>query len=513
MSSTIHRRALHITLLDDCVFSARNATEGGHNSLHHISGQSLLGAAAARLYGKFLSRGDDAYLAFHSGKVRFLDGLPSQKSDIAYPMPLAWHQAKSGPDKTLHNFAIGDTELPNKAQPKQMREGFLFADGRQIEPLMSMRMKTAINPDTGHAAEAQLFGYESLSKGQAFTAWIEADADAKYLLDEIVSTLQGECLLGRSRSAEYGRVKIKVDDQAKAVTHGQSQGERLTLWLLSDLALTDSAGRPSQTPTPEAFGLSGKIDWGHTFLRSRRYAPWNAFRRGYDRERLLLNAGGVITIQCDPDPSQSQLDALQSGIGLYREAGLGQLWVNPPLLSEETLSLSFYATDPPRPSVHISDPLLTWLQDQTTDWRATLDERAKVLAQNIHQVLNSARGRHGIRKGEDFGPSKSQWGRVLETARTSVGSNLYSELFTSGSAVIRGSGDGWGEIVAYRDDGSPVRLADQLADMLAVRKALDAQENAPAPDHHYAYLIRRLAHRLQSETQRQSTNQGEPAHV
>ena len=108
MNPTIHRRALRLTLLDDCVFSARNATEGGHHSLSRIPGQTLLGAAAARLYGTFIERGDDAYTAFHSGRVRFLDGLPSDADAIAYPVPLAWHRPKSGGDA---NIALASNDV------------------------------------------------------------------------------------------------------------------------------------------------------------------------------------------------------------------------------------------------------------------------------------------------------------------------------------------------------------------------------------------------------------------
>jgi len=73
MSQNIHRQALHLTLLEDCVLSERNATEGGHRGLDRIPGQTLLGAAAARLYGKLAANGDDAYTAFHSELVKKSD--------------------------------------------------------------------------------------------------------------------------------------------------------------------------------------------------------------------------------------------------------------------------------------------------------------------------------------------------------------------------------------------------------------------------------------------------------
>ena len=56
------QRSLNIELIDDCVFSAHAATQGGHESLDRIPGATLLGVAASRLYAQ-LSR-QQAWLAF-----------------------------------------------------------------------------------------------------------------------------------------------------------------------------------------------------------------------------------------------------------------------------------------------------------------------------------------------------------------------------------------------------------------------------------------------------------------
>jgi hypothetical protein len=506
MSQNIHRQALHLTLLEDCVLSERNATEGGHRGLDRIPGQTLLGAAAARLYGKLAANGDDAYTAFHSGRVRFIDGLPSDGDAIAYPVPLALHKSKSGGDDTIaYNFASDKSELPDGTQPKQMREGYVFPDGHHVEPARNLRMKTAIDPKTGHAAEAQLFGYESLARGQTFIAWVEADDTARHLLKPIVTALQGEVLLGRSRSAEYGQVRIEPADGIAEIGHGPANGKTLTLWLLSDLALVDELGRPTLQPTPQALGLAdSKILWHKTFLRHRRYSPWNAYRHGYDRERLLLTAGGVITLKLTEPPTAEQLERLEAGIGLYREAGLGRLWIEPPLLAKDSIAISQSSVTRQTPTTQavLDDPLLSWLEDQTLDWRTESDARAKDLARDIGRLLNSARRRHGIRDSEDFGPSKSQWGQVLETARDKSGQALHDTLFAGDSAVIKAKGDGWGEIIDY-DQGEPVYLADWLSSRLAVK------DTKPT---HYAYLIRRLAHRLRGDTRHQTAQQGEHAH-
>ncbi len=497
------RHALRITLLEDCVFSAGNATVGGHRSVDRIPGQTLLGAAASRLYRRFLDAGGTrAYTAFHSGRLRFLDGLPCADDEIAHPVPLAWHEAKTpaSGDSTVYNFAApgSNGEIPGGKQPKQIREGYVFADGRRLLPMRNLRMKTAIDPRTGRADEGKLFGYESLVQGRSLIAWVEADADCDDLLKEVAAVLHGEILLGRSRSAEYGRVHVEFAPAATPIKQGSTgSSTHLTLWLLSDLALTDDTGRPTLEPSARALGLPGaKILWSKTFLRHRRYSPWNQARHGYDRERLLLAAGGVITLQLETPLTQEQHDRLATGIGLYREAGLGRVWMNPPFLQQETLSPPNGLSPSPRVSDAVADHrLLSWLRMQSEDWKTDLDQTAGEYSREFGEQLRVARRLGGVSQQEDFGPSKSQWGRVYETARSRSGQTLFEALFEGDQAVIKQQGEGWSETIRYTEEGAPYRLRDWLRDRLAWDGAMPAE--------HYAYLVRHLAHRLRQDTRRQ----------
>lgn len=497
-------QTLAIELTDDVVFSARSATEGGHASLDRIPGAALLGAAAARLYGQISRR--DAFAAFHSGRLRFGDGLPFDGSELAYPMPLAWHHAKAlRPERdgrldraAVHNFqhcnridvpagAPPDTEL----QPKQLRAGYVRSDGTWVRPAHSLRLKTAIDPDTGRAAEGQLFGYDALARGQRFGVRIEADDDLDAgLFRQVVDALAGSLLLGRSRSAEYGRAKAWCVD-LDPPRHGPLVVNRLTLWLLSDLALADADGQPTLTLDDASLGLPGaRLCHDQTFLRSRRYSPWNGARHGYDRERLVLSAGGVITLDLAETLTPEQAARLQAGIGLHREAGLGRLCINPPLLADKHPSFAPASDRPagapaqPRPD----DPLIAWLEDQAGDWKAHADQAGLALAEEYLRLLDSARRIAGVTPGLAFGPSKSQWGRVLEVARERDARDLFNALFSGDAAVIKSRAEGWGEEV-------PVHSGDwrRLADWLEERLAYDEGQRG------YAHKIRRLARRVRDD--------------
>lgn len=500
-------RTLVLELLDDCVFSARSATAGSHESLNHVPGSTLLGAAASRLYGAIGL--DAAFDAFHSGRLRFGDGLPWDGISVGYPMPLSWHYSKlekpsgsyQGAERLIpervHNF-LYKSAIGKPDQPKQIRHGHVHADGRWTKHFHALRLKTAIESASGRAAEGQLFGYDALARGQHFAAHIEADDDLDpELFGKVVEALSGEILLGRSRSAEFGRVGVRSIGAAPPPP-GPVEGNVLTLWLLSDLALSDEGGQPMIMPDGQSLGLpDGSVVWSKTFLRQRRYSPWNAARRGYDRERWVLAAGGVISVEL-PAPADAQTFArLHAGIGLYREAGLGRLWVNPPLLAGPHPGFTpIPATEQAgaqrsRPS----HPLLDWLSRQDSDWKAAAETSARELARDYQEEIKNARRLHGLTaRASDFGPSKSQWGRVLDAARRKEGQALFEELFSGDGAIIKSSGAGW-SVKIPGPDGKLQQLASWLMEKLPCATA----EGSAQPPASYAHLIRQLAHRVRGD--------------
>lgn len=508
------RRTFTIDLLEDCVFSARSATEGGHESLDRIPGAALLGATAARLYAQLSPR--DAYAVFHSGRLRFHDGLPLACDAVGYPVPQAWHHRKT--EKAHADYAVRASAerifnaIPERifnllhgqippgsdgfpAQPKQLRKGYIHANGVYSQPAHELRLKTAIDAKTGRAADAQLFGYDALLRGQRFAAAVEADGDFDpELFARVVKALTGTALLGRSRSAEYGAVRIEPTELPWPEPGPAT--DRLTLWLLSDLAPCDELGQPTLELSATHLGFvegSANIIWDKTFLRTRRYSPWNAARQGYDRERMVFTAGGVITLELAASLDPRTLATLQAGISQHREAGLGRLWVNPPLLAtpNPVFSASASAQDVRPQPTRPDHPLIVWLEAQNSAWKTAAEERAREIATKFHDALDNARRAAGVPEhATDFGPSKSQWGKVLEAARQCGGHALYDKLFEGDGAVIKKDMPGWKVETPLRP-GEWKTLAAWLREQLAPDNQSDAQ---------YAHLVRSLAHHVRGDT-------------
>jgi hypothetical protein len=486
-----HHQTLWISLIDDCVFSERAATEGAHGTLDRIPGSALLGAAASRLYAALSM--DEADAVFHSGRLRFCDGLPADKQFPAWPVPMCWHHAKSMKPQgdvlapqDVHNFLHIDAipkanPAEGNEQAKQLREGYVSQSGRWIKPKRNYRMKTAIAPESGRAVDAQLFGYSALERGQAFVAHIEADADFdEQLFSRVAQVLKGQLLLGRSRSAEYGRVRIEHAPRAARLKHASETGRDLTLWLLSDLAPCDANGQATLNLDVQALGLppGSLVKWGKTFTRARRYSPWNAKRHGYEAERQVLMAGGIIaiTLPADADP-EICIAQLQRGIGLHREAGLGQVWINPPLLS------SVHPQFEPLHSVASkvmtkgpSHPLIDWLETKVGGTRNETEHSAKGIVEEYRKVIELVRCVQGYPNVvTDFYPSRSQWGSVFETARVKQGSNLFQALFNERDGVVRPNGKGWNmEIPPHSKQDSWSKLAEWLKSRISQDQQCDA---------------------------------------
>lgn len=434
---------LILTLKDDCVFSERAATEGGHRGLDHVPGAAILGAVASRVYGSGRVGGADAFTLFHSGRVHFGNGLPlADDGRPGLPVPLCWHY-KKGDKPSRDNrllpgkvFPLSPEHIDAEQQTEQMRSGYVTPGGEWLRPKRSLRLKTAIDPDKGSAEQGALFGYEGLNAGQRFAARITWDANLpEPLVDTLRRAIPATLLLGRSRSAEYGLVEIEQQDLPEpdaptdstpdwAGTPDTGFQQRLVLWAVSDLAPVDEQGMPTLHPLPQWLGLpEGRLVTETSFIRARRYSPWNSHRRGPDLERQVISQGSVLVFDLEQKPSEAQCLRLADGIGLYREAGLGQVLLDPALLAgppgEDIATNQNPATSMSDEEIPQSD-LIDWLCDRQRESRASDDnaQRARELAKIYRSMLDSARKLKGLPRGTPIGPSPSQWGEVLALAKS-----------------------------------------------------------------------------------------------
>lgn len=504
-----------LKLLSNCIISQSSATAGDHECLDYIPGSTLLGVAAGRLYAELEPAQAEAL--FHSGTVRFGDALPVSGPELGLPVPLCWHQIKGEniyvagqPEKRLDAAAIFDPsrDKPEEGkQPKQLRAGHVTASGKLLMAAKDYELKTAINAQTGSAAQSQLFGYQSLQAGQEFVFALSIDAgvDAQ-LVGRLVQSLEGQVLLGRSRSAQFGQAHI---EQVKgfSLPVAQASGTELRLWLLSDLALLDDFGNPLLTPTAQALGLPEGSQWlaQNSFIRTRSYSGFNAKRHSYDPELQVISRGSVLVFSLPRQLEAHELEALCFA-GQYQEAGLGQLLINPPLLAQ---GRPVFAQPPAVTAANkqqIAEPdslLVRVLQGKArlVAGSSEIERFADELVASIRRALTSAANWAGLPPGSYPAetPARSQWGEVRSVALTH-GKNpeqLVQELFTGEHAVMR---ERAGQAAWKLEVGATEKLGS------SIRQALDS-----IPDKYRGPALAHACTRLMGDKRLTSGQQGEQA--
>jgi len=452
---------LDITLLDDVVFSVRPATQGDHECLDRVPGTALWGWAAAWLHRHHPQH---AVPLAHEGRLQFSDARPlSPSSAPSWPTPLVW-AADKGSTKphvlegqlqgsALMNLSHPQADPAKFAQAKGLRGGYVSAHGELSHPQTRFRLKTALDPSSGTVASGQLFGYDSLQADQQFQARLGVAADADPAVVQALLSALGHARLGRSRSGEYGRVQVSVKP-TEALPAPALQGERLTLWLLSDALLRDTHGRPCVAPDHNALGLPGACFMPeYSALRQRSYSPWNAHRNTYGVERQVLVAGSVLVFERPGQPfTHDELQRLQAGLGTERHHGLGEMYVNPPLLQAVQ---PVFSARPTAPAAKPADPacaagtatgttpLMAFLQRRISFAEAGHAEALE--SQWIGKVaahLRSSRRYQGTPLAQPLGPSASQWGRLASELQ---GCNRWEDL---DSKVFR-------NVLDIADEGAP----------------------------------------------------------
>ena len=452
-----------INLLQPLIISQTAASAGAHQSLDYIPGSLLLGLVASRLYTKLSTQ--QAWDVFHSGLIRFGDALPCVSSgETCYPVPLCWHHFKGEQieeNNKLQESRIFDvskqrTEQLKTKQPVQLRAMYITTTGQKFVPSREQTLKTAIDPNSGIAAESQLFGYEALTAGQILHFCVSAPDDMdQELWTQITTAIGGSAQLGRSRSAQFGKVYIKpiATQEPKKIAN---VNDILTLWLLSDLLLSRQ-GQPCLIPDPELMGLPQGTTWivEQSFIRTRRYSLYNAYRRHYDRERQVICRGSILRYQLPNKKIDipTVVTALSQGIGLAQEHGLGHVWINPPLLAQchphfEEAALYADQITAPSPSRPSQSLLIQCLDRRKNALEQTHDpiKKAEEIFMELCQKVTQARRYLAVAENTPLpnAPSRTQFGRFKELAnnhRNQQGA-LWKELTDEKNGVLRGR-SGW----------------------------------------------------------------------
>lgn len=343
-------------LLSDVVLNHKSATDGNKKTLDFIPGNNFLGIVAGALYPEKDEHGE-ALTIFHSGAVMFGDAHPSAGGIRGLRMPASvfYPKLQKVADCCFIHHLIPDlsSKEMKDLQLKQCRTGFCTCDRGKILLLdveRSFAIKSAYNRDLRRSMDEMMYGYEALQKGCELYFEVCFTEAAEQYVENVKNALTGVKRIGRSRSAQYGLVKIEPWDYSQPPSVNKTvevceQGEKVrcvTVYADGRLIFLDEYGLPTFIPRAEDLGVQrGKILWDKSQVRTFQYAPWNYKRKVYDTDRCGIEKGSVFVIKVDEGDINFNTDR----VGVYQNEGFGKVIYNPDFLDGDEIGKSIYQVE------------------------------------------------------------------------------------------------------------------------------------------------------------------------
>ncbi|MEU8306170.1 RAMP superfamily CRISPR-associated protein [Actinomadura sp. NPDC048955] len=375
----------------------------------HTPGWMLLGPVLRRLDSSA------AAAAARCGDLVVTPATPQVDGAQGRPIPRAFEREKDGKNVYLNRMVEG---TPNGKAFKRVRKGYVSGSANvTVEtPGFVLRMHNTIEDELQRPTEALggVYVYQALAPGTVLVAEVRV---RRGILDPgWWKSLDGRWRLGRSRKDDYGLVSVTAEpiDSAPEPAPVMS-GDRLRVWLLSDVLVRDDRLAPSDDPADfarllqRAFASAGAegVELAPVLQeRDRRptsyeIARTDSWHRGWRLPRPVLlgfAAGGCLTFEVKAGHVGADVlaEVERSGIGERRGEGFGQIRINDPVLMNKVPTGTSERRDEPadtpsRPTVHrlsAVDPGYAGARlIETAAWRAEIWRLAEERAAQPDEVL------------------------------------------------------------------------------------------------------------------------------
>jgi len=393
-----------VEFVSDIVLPASSNTEGNISQLDFIPGSNFLGMAAAE-YESY----ENSFDVFHSGKVRFGDATLLYEGNETYKMPLSIFREKTNESKIINQL---QTPLSSLKQAKQVRNGYITKDKIVTFVEYNYSQKSAYDKENRRSKDSTMFGYSAIKSGTSWQFTLSYDAIDETDLKRLTANLLGTKRLGKSKSAQYGEVKITLEGESEELENLTLKEETI-LYAKSRLALVDTEGNPNYDLTTICDGLTqSNINFEKTQLRTSTFTPYNGVRETKDYERVVINKGSVIVLK---DITQEQLESLKRGVGAYLSEGFGEVLINPSFLTDTECTLKEVPQkDESLKPVKIESDTALFLQARRESKKSKLD-----LANEVHEFIQK-------KKPLYLEKMNSQWGTIRSLCANTE--NIYEDV-------------------------------------------------------------------------------------
>jgi CRISPR-associated protein Csx10 len=405
-----HSFELQLEAISPIIIHAR--TLGNQiNTLDYIPGTCLLPVLAKTLAPLM----EDVGSAIGNSQLIITNATVEISEQRGFPMPFALFQEKQNKDR-IYNRLCSQTNEEQLPQLKGMRAGYLTEIGSYQTIGTSITTHNTID-DKQQRPNEEVGGVYSYGAIPALTRFrsvihIQDPALDQNAFLEVLQQLQFTTIqLGRSKKDDYGAAKIlSVQEIAPAKSDPEdiASGEKLIVWLLSDVLVRNDRLRPSTEPQDFLRVLSQELgvelELSANLARSKRLDSWQT-RWNLPRPSLVgLSAGSCFAFMAKAPISGSNLKQIeQSGIGERRAEGYGQLCFNSKLLLGGDINLT---KEESVERTHQSFPMdaeqLAYAQIiQQAAWRQAIQRRSASLDAQQRQNLIGVRA-------DQLKPSMSQ---------------------------------------------------------------------------------------------------------
>ena len=401
----MRQRDFKVTFLSDIVLHGSSNSEGNIETLDFITGSSFLGMVAKN-YDEF-AKTFDTFDIFHSGKVRFGEATPYFENKTTYKVPFCFFAPKLDSDKKEvrnNHFIDYDNQAELDKQYKQIRSGYITSNFDYINLDHTYSQKAAYDKENRKSKDSSMFGYKAIKKGATWKFTIKFDKDLDEKIEkQVVENILGEKYLGKSKTAQYGKILIEeLKDFKEENLENLNPKEITYVYINSSLALFNANGMPTFEPTIENLGLTNaSINWEKTQIRTKKYTSYNFKRQTNDYTRLVIEKGSVIALK---NVSNEDINILKNGIGGYLNEGYGEVLINPSFLLKEG-SFSLNKTEKKEVKLDIQkekvdDVLISFLKNKKESKNKTYS-----LGEEVQEFIEDNKTKFEM-------VSKSQWGQI-----------------------------------------------------------------------------------------------------
>ena len=359
-----------VEFLSDIVLPASSNTEGNIEHLDFIPGSNFLGMVAKK-YGDF----NDSFKVFHSGNVRFGDATMLHEGRATYKMPLSFFHEKLNKNEMVNHHLIED--FSEFKQLKQKRKGYITQELEEVSIDYNYAQKSAYDKDKRRSRDSSMYGYNAIPSGTLWQFSVRYDGIDSEDVERIKSNLLGRKRLGKSKSSQYGQVRISEAKKSNMVACDSRKTTTVILYAKSRIALVDEEGNPTYNLKYLIEGLDeSQIVWEKSQIKTSTFTPYNGAMQTKSYARVVINSGSVIVLE---NLSEEQLKSLERGVGVYLNEGFGEVLVNPSFLKKQgRFSLNDASTKSKPKALPITEPIVRFLNDKEQKKRENLDLASKV---------------------------------------------------------------------------------------------------------------------------------------